>query len=55
MKNKYMNLEIFTLFPSLLETKNLQNHSFFEFLIFNFSFWRNFDSKKKTPKGTERK
>ncbi len=51
MKTKYINLEIFTLFPSFLETKNLQNHAFFEFRIFNFSFWRNFDSKKKNTEG----
>jgi hypothetical protein len=29
-------------------TENLQNHFFFEFLIFNLAFWRDFASKEKT-------
>jgi hypothetical protein len=48
MKTKYMNLTILPSFflGSLLMTENLQNHFFFKFLIFDFSFWRNFAIKK---------
>jgi hypothetical protein len=39
----------FTIFSlSLLPTENLQNHFFFEFLVFNFAFRTNFASKKRT-------
>jgi hypothetical protein len=37
------------LFSSLLAIENLQNHFFFEFLVFDFDFWRN-SAREKTKK-----
>jgi hypothetical protein len=47
MKTKHKILAIFTYFPSLWVTEDLQKHFFFQFWILNFTFWRNFTNKKK--------
>ncbi len=38
------------IFSSLLATENLQNHFFFEFLVFSFDFCRNSAREKKTKR-----
>jgi hypothetical protein len=48
MKNQiYESGDFLFIFPSLLVTKNLQNHFFFKILILKFAFWRNFATKIK--------
>jgi len=47
METKYVNLTILTFFFLLLATENLKNHFIFDFLIFNFSIWRDFASQKQ--------
>jgi len=47
MKTKYANLTILTLFFLFLATENLKNHFIFDFLVFNFSIWRDFASQKQ--------
>jgi len=48
MKNQiYESGDFLFYFPSLLVTKNLQNHFFFKILILKFPFWRNFATFKK--------
>jgi hypothetical protein len=53
MKNQiYESGDLKKKFPSLLGTKNLQNHFFFKILILKFAFWRNFATKKKKSSTT---
>jgi hypothetical protein len=44
-----LNLAIFMPFFSLLAIENLQKHFIIDFLIFHFSFWRDYTSKLKMP------
>ncbi len=50
MKTYCTNLAIFSPFFSLLATENLQNHFYFEFSVFYFTFWRNFTSIKNAQR-----
>jgi hypothetical protein len=44
---EFGDLYFFFLFFSILATESLQTHFFFEFLSFNFAFWRHLAGYKK--------
>jgi hypothetical protein len=49
MKTTYeLCIQALLFFASRLAIENLQNHFFFEFLVFDFDFWRNSAREKKT-------